>query len=57
MNYKKSKYNSVIDFIDEGVLVFNSFTSSILWVPKEYWQYDLYDGEVDIQPFSLHEIK
>ena len=46
MNYKKSKYNIVIDYIEEGVLVFNSFTTSLLWIPNEYWQYDFYNEYV-----------
>lgn len=47
MKYKKSKYNSMIEEIDDGVLVFNTITTAILWIPQEMWNNEYYDGEID----------
>ena len=46
MVYKKSRYNSLIDVIDGGVLVFNTVTSAILWLPQEMWNIEEYSGEL-----------
>lgn len=46
MNYIKSKYNSVIESFDDGILVLNTLTSAILWIPNEYWKCDKYSGEI-----------
>lgn len=46
MNYIKSKYNSVIETIDDGILVLNTLTSAILWLPNEYWKLDKFSGEI-----------
>lgn len=46
MNYIKSKYNSIIETINDGVLVLNTLTSAILWIPNAYWEYDMYGGDI-----------
>lgn len=46
MRYVKSRYNLQISEFNDGVLVFNSLTASILWVPYEYWKCDEYIGEI-----------
>lgn len=45
MKYKKSLYNSLIEEFDGGVLVFNTITAAILWIPNEMWEIQEYCGE------------
>ena len=46
MKYKKSQFNSEIEEIDGGMLIFNTMTAAILWIPNELWECEVYDGEI-----------
>ena len=46
MTYKKSRFNSVIEAFDDGVLIFNTMTAAILWIPNELWEYEEYSGDI-----------
>lgn len=47
MPYKKSKYNLLIESINGGVLIFNSLSSAIVWIPDEMWKQDLFCGKIE----------